>query len=277
MVSVRAYRIAYDGRPFHGFQRQPSVPTVADATLDALVALDLLADADGRSRPTPPGYAAAGRTDAGVSALAQTVAFEAPDWLSPRALNAHLPDAVRAWAAADVSDGFHATHDAARRAYVYHLPVSDADPDRAREAAARLSGRHDFHNLTPDDTGTERTLDCTVEPDGATLRVRVAAGGFPRQLVRRLVTVIRSVATGTGVDRIDRLLSPAPVAGPEGVRPAPPEPLVLTTVDYPGVDFVREPAAVAAVRDTFSRQRRRGLAAARVAETVLDGVDGGSV
>ena len=270
---MRAYRIAYDGRPFHGFQRQPTVPTVADAVLDALVALDLVGDPDGRTRPTPSGYAAAGRTDAGVSALAQTVAFDAPEWLSPRAFNAHLPETVRVWAVADVAPEFHATHDATRRAYVYHLPAPDADADRAREAAARLSGHHDFHNLSPDDTGTTRTLDCTVEPDDETLRVRVAAGGFPRQLVRRLVTVIRGVATGTGVDRIDRLLSPEPVAGPDGVRSAPPEPLVLTAVDYPGVDFEPEPVAVAAVRETFQRQRRRGLAAARVAETVLDGVD----
>jgi tRNA pseudouridine38-40 synthase len=272
-VDVRAYRIAYDGRPFHGFQRQPTVPTVADAVLDALVALELLADTDGRSRPTPSGYAAAGRTDAGVSALAQTVAFDAPEWLSPRAFNAHLPETVRVWAAADVEPEFHATHDATRRVYVYHLPAPDADPDRAREAAARLSGHHDFHNLTPDDTGTTRTLDCAVEPDGETLRVRVAAGGFPRQLVRRLVTVIRGVATGGSLARIDRLLSSAPVDGPDGVAPAPPEPLVLAAVEYPGVEFAAEPAAVAAVRETFCRQRRRGLAAARVAETVLDGVD----
>jgi len=269
---VRAYRIAYDGRPFHGFQRQPSVPTVSDAVLDALVALDLSADAGERTRPTPSGYAAAGRTDAGVSALAQTVAFDAPDWLSPRAFNAHLPETVRVWAVADVPDDFHATHDPTRRAYVYHLPAPDAGVDRAREAATRLSGRHDFHNLTPDDTGTTRTLDCTVTPDGDTLRVRVTAGGFPRQLVRRLVTVIRGVATGTDVEFVGRLLSPDPIDGPEGVAPAPPEPLVLATVEYPGVEFAAEPAAVAAVRETFHRQRRHGLAAARVAETVLDGV-----
>ena len=45
---------------------------------------------------------AAGRTDAGVSALAQTVAFDAPEWLTPRALNAELPAEIRAWASADV-------------------------------------------------------------------------------------------------------------------------------------------------------------------------------
>jgi len=44
---VRAFRVAYDGRPFHGFQRQPDVPTVEDTVLAALRALSVLA-ADGR-------------------------------------------------------------------------------------------------------------------------------------------------------------------------------------------------------------------------------------
>ena len=100
-----AFRIAYDGQPYRGFQRQPDVPTVEDALLGALRDLDVLpADAD-----TPPGSAAAGRTDAGVSALAQTVAFEAPDWLSPAAFNSELPESIRAWASADVDAEFHAT------------------------------------------------------------------------------------------------------------------------------------------------------------------------
>ena len=38
---MRAFRIAYDGRPFHGFQRQPSVPTVEDRLFDALDSLDV--------------------------------------------------------------------------------------------------------------------------------------------------------------------------------------------------------------------------------------------
>ena len=52
-TAVRAYRIAYDGQPYHGFQRQPDVPTVEDALLSALRALDVL-EAGG---DTPPGYA----------------------------------------------------------------------------------------------------------------------------------------------------------------------------------------------------------------------------
>ena len=123
--ATRAYRVAYDGRPFHGFQRQPDVSTVADALLDALRDLGVAFDGD-----VPPGYAAAGRTDAGVSALAQTVAFEAPAWLSPAAFNSELPASVRAWAAADAPEGFHATHDAVERV---QGGADDADIDDGEE------------------------------------------------------------------------------------------------------------------------------------------------
>lgn len=79
---MRAYRIATDGRGYHGFRRRAAVETVSDVILDALRELDHA----GREE-VPPGYAAGGRTDAGVSAVAQTVAFEAPDWLVPFAFN----------------------------------------------------------------------------------------------------------------------------------------------------------------------------------------------
>ena len=84
---MRAYRLAYDGAGYRGFQRQPHGETVEDALFGALRDLDV-AFVDG----SPVGYTAAGRTDAGVSARAQTVAFEAPEWLRPRAFDAELPD-----------------------------------------------------------------------------------------------------------------------------------------------------------------------------------------
>jgi len=290
---MRAFRIAYDGRPFRGFQRQPDVPTVEDALLDALVELEVLEPRDDPgSRRTPPGYAAAGRTDAGVSALAQTVALEGPDWLTPRALNAALPDTVRAWASADVQGGFHATHDAAERSYRYFLyapreshAASDTggDPagrafgdDRAREAIGRLAGRHDFRDLTPDDAGTERDLSLSATRDGRFLVVDATAGGFPRGLVRRLVTLVRDVASGARpVEFVDRALSPEPLSGPEGIGPASPEPLVLRRVEYPGVAFERDPDAAAAARRAFARRRREGATLDRVAGLVADGVDRG--
>jgi len=265
---VRAYRLAYDGRPFYGFQRQPRVPTVEGALFDALADLGVVDE-----RGPPEGYAAAGRTDAGVSARAQTVAFDAPDWLTPAALSSALPATVRAWAAAEVPDEFHATHDATRRRYVYHAHAPDADDAAVHAAAARLSGRHDFHGLTPDETGTERELSLAAERDGAFLRVVATAGGFPRELVRRLASVLAAAGRGEAdAAWLDRLLGPEPVDGPDGVPPAPPEPLVLAGVCYPSASFVVDDDAAASARAALGARRRAARSAGRALGTVLDGL-----
>jgi tRNA pseudouridine38-40 synthase len=290
---VRAYRIAYDGRPFHGFQRQPDVPTVEDALFDALEALGVLDpdDAGGGSgiRPTPPGYAAAGRTDAGVSALAQTVAFEAPEWLTPRAFSAELPDAVRAWAHADVPAGepvdesaagnaaapadFHATHDAASRRYVYHLHAPAADRELAAEALSRLEGEHDFAALTPDDSGTVRTLETDVASDGPFLALSVEAGGFPRHLVRRIAALVELVATGERPPAfVDRLLDGSTVPEHDGVPTAPAEPLVLVDVDYPDLTFDVDEAAAEAARAAIGDRRVAAASRARVLRDLETGL-----
>ncbi|MDG5775685.1 tRNA pseudouridine(38-40) synthase TruA [Haloarculaceae archaeon H-GB1-1] len=269
---MRAFRIAYDGRPFHGFQRQPDVATVEDAIFDALRDLDVF---DGEK---PDGYAAAGRTDAGVSALAQTVAFEAPEWCSPAALNSELPAVVRAWASADVPSDFHATVDARERTYTYHLYApgtaaeSTVDDERVREAMTRLSGDHDFHNLTSDVDNTVRDLETDVERDGDFLVLTFRAGGFCRQLVRRLVTLVESVAARRDdFDRIERVLSEEPLDGPDGVGPAPPYPLVLTDVAY-DCEFVVDEAAATSARNVFSERHETAVNAARVAGAIRDGL-----
>ena len=277
---MRVFRLAYDGRRFYGFQRQPTVPTVEGALFDALVELSVLSPDAHR----PTGYAAAGRTDAGVSAVAQTVAFECPDWLRPRALNSELPATVRAWASADVADDFHATHDATRREYVYHLyaPPREADDDcrpldgrqpvdddRVAAALDALAGQHDFHNLTPDETGTERGLTTDFERDGDVLVLSVSADGFARQLVRRLVAVVDAVGHGAQpVSWIDSLLGSEPV----DPRPpaAPPEPLVLSAVDYPGVDFKRDSTAADSGATAFGERAVDALVGHRITATLAD-------
>lgn len=290
---MRAYRIAYDGRPFYGFQRQPAVPTVEGALLSALDSLDVVEDPD----ETPPGYAAAGRTDRGVSAVAQTVALGGPDWLSPRALNGELPADVRAWAAADAPEGFHATRDAAWRAYAYHLHAPGADVDAARQLLARLEGTHDFHNLT---AVSDRSVDTTrtvlgtdVTRDGEFLVVRVRSEGFLHEMVRRIVTLLSwtlDVGESSGPDGdpagpardhlpdrdppdVDRVLSAEELSGPEGIGPAPPEPLVLTGVGYPDLDFEVDERARESLRDVFGTRRVEAAARAQVMGTVLDGTD----
>jgi tRNA pseudouridine38-40 synthase len=269
---MRAYRIAYDGQPFHGFQRQPDVDTVEDRLIAALTALGVT---DGE---VPPGYAAAGRTDAGVSARAQTVAFEAPEWLTPRAFNSELPETVRAWAHADAPEDFHATHHATEREYTYFLYAGEKREDLARQALDRLAGDHDFHNLTPDDTGTERDLATNLDREGPFFVVRFRAGGFPRQFVRRAVELVAEIAGGNrDLAVLDRVLSPEKLSGPDGIAPAPPAPLVMTGVSYTNIEFITETEAAEDTQRRFEESHRQRAAAARVAATlsrVGNGFDG---
>ena len=265
---MRAYRLAYDGRPYYGYQRQPDVPTVEDTLFEGLAAIGVLDDADEK----PPNYAAAGRTDAGVSAVAQTVAFEAPEWCSAAAVNAELPGSVRAWAAADVDDTFHPTSDPVRRSYVYHLHAPDADDWAASAAADSLSGEHDFHNLTSDDHRTVREISASVRREGEFLAVEVSAGGFPRGFVRRFVGVLAQVAVeGAPLSRTEEVLSAESLQGGRGVPRMPPEPLVLTAVRYPDVTFTVDEQAVESAREVFEGRRVGGLERARVASSVLAG------
>ena len=276
---MRAFRIAYDGRPFHGFQRQPDVPTVEGALLDALAALDVLEEGDepagtGDTRQTPPGYAAAGRTDAGVSALAQTVAFEAPDWLTPRVLNTELPPAVRAWAVAD-ADGFHATHDASWRAYRYFLHAPTADAGEARALLAHLEGEVDLRALSAvsdPERDTVRTVQAaTARRDGNFLQVDVRADGFLHESVRRIVAYLQvHLDPETSAPDPERVLSGEPLSGPEGFGPAPPEPLVLRAVRYEGVSFAVDEAARADLESVFGERRRRAAARERVLGAIAD-------
>jgi len=265
---MRAFRVAYDGRPYNGFQRQPDVPTVEGHLLSALSRLGVT---DGEP---PAGYAAAGRTDAGVSAVSQTVAFETPDWLTPAAFNSELPADVRVWAGASAPESFHATHDASERTYTYYLYVPDGDEELAADALAALTGRHDFHNLTPDEDGTVRELDGDIVRDGEFLVVTLSAGGFARQLVRRVVGLIAEIVREQSpLSKVDRVLSSRPMPGPDGVAPAPAYPLVLTDVCYPNIAFASDPEAVDSARPVFRELYAERASGARVAATIDAGLE----
>lgn len=268
-TSKTAFRVAYDGSGYHGFQRQPDVETIEGTILAGLRELDLIEE-----QMTPPsGYAAAGRTDAGVSAIAQTVAFEAPEWVTPAVLNGAMPSDIRVWAAASAPIDFHATHDAVDRTYEYYLHTDGLTLDSAvlETALSRLAGTHDFHNLTLDDTGTERTIETGLTRDDPFFILTFRADGFPRQLIRRAVSLVKAIAMrGRPLSDVDRLLSGPPVNGPDGVAPANPHGLVLTEVSYPMLTFEIDSDAIEAVCLSFDDRRTRLETRAQILQRTLD-------
>jgi len=146
--------LAYDGAGFVGWQRQAN-----GVSIQALIE-DALGELDGRD----VAVIGAGRTDAGVHACGQVAAFTIVRDLRPasvvRALNAHLPQAVRVIGAEEAPPEFHPRFGARAktyryrlwndevmspfdRAYAWHVP-GPLDVAAMAAAARRIEGRHDF-------------------------------------------------------------------------------------------------------------------------------------
>lgn len=264
----RAFRVAYDGRAYHGFQRQPDVPTIEGELIEAFAThgVDVL---DGSPR-----YAAAGRTDAGASARAQTIAARCPPWLSPAALNGELADEIHAWAAADVEPSFHPRHDAAQRVYTYQLSAAGLDVDRARTVCTALEGTHDFRNLTSTSEGTTRTVTAIeLRPAGDFAVLTVRAPAFLRQQVRRMARLVREVGMGRRSQTFTERVLGEPLQGEDGIPPAPPERLVLREVTYPGVTFEVDSRASTRAREIFGERALASRGAGRALDEIAVGLE----
>ena len=107
--------IAYDGTEFVGWQRQANGVSIQGLIEDALAAID----------GAPVTLHGAGRTDAGMHALAQTasarITAALDDQTLARALNAHLPGGIRITAVATMPDAFHARFSAKGKVYEYRI------------------------------------------------------------------------------------------------------------------------------------------------------------
>jgi tRNA pseudouridine38-40 synthase len=194
--------IAYDGTNFQGFQRQGSNRTVQAAIEDALRTLGW--------RETTILYA--GRTDSGVHATGQVIAFDL-EWNHSseelgRALNAGLPEDVSVCNIQTAKAGFHPRFNAVARQYHYRLYCQPGrDPLRDRyawrvwpdvnaallhQAAECLIGEHDFAVFgSPLKKGgsTTRMIMQTVWQEKAKgeWSFRIIANAFLYRMVRRLV------------------------------------------------------------------------------------------
>lgn len=215
--------VAYDGARYAGFAPQPGQRTVAGELLRALREVDSgIASLRGASR-----------TDAGVHARAQRVAFDTGAQLPSRgwalAPARYLPSTISIAAAAFVREGFDPRFQATSKTYRYLLlDQPTADPHLAgrawrvrgiatepavatleRELAA-AGGTHDFAAFrSAQDTreNTERTISatsvCRSPERPELLRLEVTGDGFLHRMVRILV--------GTAVDVAREQLAPGAI------------------------------------------------------------------
>ncbi|MGC9316981.1 MAG: tRNA pseudouridine(38-40) synthase TruA [Armatimonadota bacterium] len=239
--------VQYDGTDYHGFQRQPNVPSVQEELEGAL----------SRLLEHQVSVTGAGRTDAGVHALGQTVTFETDSTIPTRrivlALNALLPGTVSAVGAQEVPADFHPRYDATGKLYGYRILNRELpspficryawhvrrplDVSLMRDAAARLIGEHDFAAFSSAGMSvsttvrTLRRLDVNVEGD--LLELRAEADGFLYMMVRRIVGALVEVGRGRlSVEEVGRILE-----GRDRTRAAfvaPPQGLSLIRVMYGG-------------------------------------------
>src|SRR5688572_3475875 len=206
-VRLRA-RVEYDGTDFFGFQAQPGTRTV-QGELEAV-----LARLNGGERIRVDG---AGRTDAGVHALGQVIAFTWPGRLPVeelgRAIAALVPADVAVHDLRRAPAGFHPRFAARYREYRYtvwngpHSPLHERfalgvrdplDTAAMARAGSALVGRHDFTAFGVADRQPVRTLHWVrVRRAGSVVTIDVAADAFLRQMVRRIVASLLEVGRGT--------------------------------------------------------------------------------
>jgi tRNA pseudouridine38-40 synthase len=215
--------IAYDGRPFAGWQSQASGNTVQDRlerALEKICARRIVVHG-------------AGRTDAGVHALAQVAHIDVDDTL-PRdrwlpAINANLPREIRVLRCSRAQKTFHARISAKRKIYTYRIwnaPIHSPfevgrswhffhplDLDVMRACAKKLTGTHDFASFAanrgkPDEDTTRTIFSIDVKRKGALVTLTFNGTGFLYKMVRLLTGSLVRVAQGRAEPEwISRLLA----------------------------------------------------------------------
>jgi tRNA pseudouridine38-40 synthase len=203
--------IEYDGGPFMGWQRQDHGPSVQQ-TLEEAIA---------RMTGETTAVHAAGRTDAGVHALAMSAHVDIEKAVTEHRLREGLnalvrPQPVSVLSAVPVADDWHARFSCVGRRYRYRILNRRAPPaldsgrvwhvavplelEPMQEAAAHLVGRHDFTTFRSAHCQSDsplKTLDrLAVSRIGDEIHVQAAARSFLHHQVRSMVGCLALVGRG---------------------------------------------------------------------------------
>ena len=245
MARYRAV-VEYDGTDLLGFQRQATGRTVQGELEAALVRIGWMGTVGTHAAGARGGVLGAGRTDTGVHAAGQVIAFDF-DWQHgegdlARALNANLPGDIAIKSLAGCAGMFHPRFDARGRRYrytLYNQPVRSPlaarfawqvwpalDLEMLRAGGAVLLGRHDFAAFGSDPEhgrSTVRTLSLAEwqAAPGGWLTFDVQAEAFLFRMVRSLVGALKRVGAGElAVEQLQAILASGDRAQCPPIAPA---------------------------------------------------------
>jgi tRNA pseudouridine38-40 synthase len=239
--------VAYDGSVFAGWQSQIHRNTVQDELERAFHRIT-----GKRAR-----VHGAGRTDAGVHALAQCAHVDledrrlaAPRWT--KALNGVLPPAIRVLSSRYVSSDFHARFAAKGKTYRYRIwagPIlpplelnrawhisGPLDLDRLGAAGERFVGEHDFAAFAanrgkPEKDTLSTIWSVAVRSRGPAVSIVISGDGFLYKMVRLIVGAMTEVALGRA--KVAEITANLRSGGKTGTRfAAPAQGLYLVKVWY---------------------------------------------
>ena len=203
--------VEYDGGPFMGWQRQDHGPSVQQTLEEALE----------RMTGEKASFTAAGRTDAGVHALAMPVHVDVERALTAHRLREGLnalvrPQPVSVLEVEEVAPDWHARFSCIGRRYLYRILHRRAPPalehgrawhiavpldvDAMQQGAAMLVGRHDFttfRSVHCQSDSPVKTLDrLEVRRAGEEIHIEAAARSFLHHQVRSMVGCLGLVGRG---------------------------------------------------------------------------------
>jgi tRNA pseudouridine38-40 synthase len=237
--------IAYDGRPYAGWQSQASTNTVQD----------ILEEAFRKVAGTRVVVHGSGRTDAGVHALGQCAHADVLGGMNPRdwqrALNANLPPTIRIMNSRRAAPQFHARFSAKAKVYRYLIRNGPILPPHEfgrawqvpqplqigplQQALAMLTGRHDFaafcaHRGKADGDTTRTIRKIALSRRGGLIALTFEGEGFLYKMVRMLTAAIVRVAQGR--ETPERLQDRLETGAPKWNHVAPADGLYLVRVLY---------------------------------------------
>ena len=236
--------LEYDGTRYRGWQSQKNTDRTVQGVL-ARAARELFEE--------DVAIGGAGRTDAGVHALAQVAHLKAKRRLPEReiehGLNDRLPFDVNVLSVEPAAPSFHARHDAKSRTYLYRISRRRTAFDKRyvwwvrdrlnfsamARAAKPIAGRHDFASFCENPEGHESTVVVVEKSDlldwEHEIHYRIEASHFLWKMVRRIVGALVEVGRGNlAAEDFQRLLREKSL---EPARwTAPPSGLFLEKVVY---------------------------------------------